>query len=457
MRVPYRLLLLGALTTALSGCQIFENLTEPATGALQRTVTLSMSPTSLPEGGGDIEVEATVLVAEAPEVGILVSFSATAGEFPDGDTAETDDNGTARVRLRTSVTTEVIAAIKAAGIVLTESSAGRLEVGDEVVPTGNVKFDVKFTPRPAALNQPVRIEITATNEDGSAAAGALKVEFGDGKSTRIPDFRRRATVQHTYREASFFNVVTSLSTGGGEVSSKTVSLRVNDTTETAIELSAATVETYAREPLNFSVALTRARLAQASGSVTIDWGDGRSNNLGEVNGSTSIEHTFRDPGSYRVVASVTTANGKGGRADVRIRVEPRLTAEIDLAADVGPVGESTHFTVAARLSNGATPSGMATLSYGDGSSDTGRVTSGTAEADHTYANEGTFTARIDFEDDAGRSASAAIKVVITAEGTGGGGGGEGWWWRQLAGRARPVAGRVPEPQHQRLGDHLQPQ
>ncbi len=420
------LVLLGALATAMSGCQIIENLTAPATDALLRTITLSMSPVSLPDGGGDVEIEATVLVADAPEIGVLVSFASTAGEFPDGDTARTDDNGKARVTLRTSTTAEVTAAIKAGGIVLTESSAGRLEVGDEVVPTGKVKFEVEFTPKPAELNRPVQIKVTATNEDGSAAQGALKIEFGDGKSTRIPDFRRRTTVEHTYREASFFNVVTSLFTGGGEVSSNTASLRVNDTTETTIALSAATAETYAREPLNFNIGLDRARLARASGSVTIDWGDGRSTNLGEVSGSTSVEHTFRDPGSYRVVASVTAANGKGGRADVRIRVDPRLTAEIDLTADVGLFGEPTVFTVAARLSNGAAPNGTAKLSYGDGTSDTGAVTSGAASASHTYASEGAYTARIDFEDGDGRTASAAIKVVIAPEDTGGGGdGGDG--------------------------------
>lgn len=187
---------------ALSGCQIFENLTEPATGDLQRTITLSITSSSLSEGGGDIEVEATVLVAEVPESEILVTFSATVGDFPAGNTANTDADGKARVTLHTTATTEITAAIMAAGIVLTESTPGRLEVGDEVVPTGKVHFVIEFTPRPAELNEPVQIKVIATNEDGSAAEGALKVEFGDGKATRIPDFRRRATVEHSYREAS---------------------------------------------------------------------------------------------------------------------------------------------------------------------------------------------------------------------------------------------------------------
>ena len=410
---------------ALSGCQIFENLTEPATGDLQRTITLSITPSSLSEGGGDIEVEATVLVAEVPESEILVTFSATVGDFPAGNTANTDADGKARVTLHTTATTEITAAIMAAGIVLTESTPGRLEVGDEVVPTGKVHFVIEFTPRPAELNEPVQIKVIATNEDGSAAEGALKVEFGDGKATRIPDFRRRATVEHSYREASFFNVVTSLFTGGGEVSSKTVSLRVNDSTETAILLSAAALQTYAREPLSFRVALDRARLPQASGNVTIDWGDGRGTNVGEITGSTSVEHTFREPGNYRVVASVTAPNGKGGRSDVRIRVEPRLTADIDLTADVGFVGEPTVFTIAARLSNGAAPNGTATLDYGDGATVTGAVTGGSAEATHTYVNEGTYTARITFQDDAGRAASGTLKVVVKIEDDGGGGDGGG--------------------------------
>ena len=209
------------------------------------------------------------------------------------------------------------------------------------------------------------------------------------------------------------------------MSSKTVSLRVNDSTETAILLSAAALQTYAREPLSFRVALDRARLPQASGNVTIDWGDGRGTNVGEITGSTSVEHTFREPGNYRVVASVTAPNGKGGRSDVRIRVEPRLTADIDLTADVGFVGEPTVFTIAARLSNGAAPNGTATLDYGDGATVTGAVTGGSAEATNTYVNEGTYTARITFQDDAGRAASGTLKVVVKIEDDGGGGDGGG--------------------------------
>ncbi len=423
------MLLFGTLAVTLAGCQIFENLTEPVVDVLQRTISLTMTPSSLPPGGGDIEIEATVRVGDAPEAEIMVSFSATVGYFPNGDTAMTDSDGKARVTLRTTATAEVTAAIKAAGVVLTESNAGQVEVEqDEGEPsTGRVKFEVEFLPKPAELNEPVRIKVTATTADGKAAEGALKVEFGDGKSTRIPDFKRRATVEHTYRDASVFDIVTSLFTGGGEVSSKTSSLRVNDTTETRISLSAATLLTYAREPLSFRIALDQARLAQASGVVRVDWGDGRSTNIGEIAGGTSVEHMFRDPGSYRVVATVTTPNGRGGRSDVRIRVEPRLTAEIDLTADVGFVQQPTTFTAVASLSNGAAPNGTATLRYGDGASVTGALTRGRASATHAYVNEGTYTARIDFRDEDSRTASATLRVVIKAEDLGGddnGGGGD---------------------------------
>lgn len=424
-QLPFGLLLLAPLVVSLTACQIIENLTEPATGVMQRTIELSMTPTSLPEGGGDVEVEALVLVADVVESEILVTFSAAAGEFPNGNTATTDAEGKARVTLRTTSTTEVTAAILAAGITLTESAAGRLEVGDEVLPTGKVKFEVEFSPRPAELDKPVQIKVIATNEDGSGAEGALKVEFGDGKSTRIADFKRRATVEHSYREASFFNVVTSLFTGGGEVSSKTLSLRVNDTTETGIVLSAAALETYAREPLRFNIELDNGQRAQASGDVTVDWGDGRSTNVGQVTGSTAVEHTFRDAGSYRVVASVVNPNGKVGRSDLRVRVDPRLTADLGLTADVALVGEPTVFMVTASLSNGAAPNGTATIQYGDGTSDTGPLTGGSAEVAHTYLTEGTYTARVNFEDDAGRTATASLNVLIKTEDQGGGGGDDG--------------------------------
>ena len=419
----YCLFLFGMLAVALSGCQILENLTEPVTGALQRTISLSMTPSSLPEGGGTVEVEATVLVTDAPEAAILVTFSATSGNFLDGDTATTDTDGKARVRLHTTTTTEITAAIKAAGVIVTESSPSRVEVGDEVLSTGKVKIEVEFSPRPAELNKSVQIKVTATKDDGSAATGTLKVEFGDGKSTRIPDFKQRATVEHTYREASFFNVVASVITGSGEVSSRTSSLRVNDTTETSIVLSVATLETYAREPLSFHVALDNTRPGKASGRVTLDWGDGRSTNLGDVTGATSVEHIFRDPGSYRVVAKVTTPNGKGAQASVRVRIEARLTADLDLAADVGFLGEATSFAVVATLSNGAAPNGTATIDYGDGAVVTEPVRHGTAKAVHTYVSEGTYMARVNFEDDAGRTASAALTVVIKAEEPSEGGGG----------------------------------
>jgi len=317
------LLVLVLTATSLSGCkaiEALEKLTNPNV-ASARVLSLSTSPSSLPEGGGDVELEATVHVGEKLESGVPVTFHSSAGTFVNGATADTDAGGKARVTLRITTSVEVFASMKAAGVTVAESVKTTVTVGDDVVPDGTARFEITTTPKPAQSGDPVVIEVKASNvEDGSWAQGTLRVQFGDGKQVTIENFSQKAAVQHTYREPSIFNLVVSLTDTDGKLSRKTVPLKVIDGTVTEVEFSAKSADWFAREELEFTVKLTENNRRNGSGRVVIDWGDGRATKLGDIVGTVKMMHQYRERGSYRALATVTSqSTGKATFQPTRVR------------------------------------------------------------------------------------------------------------------------------------------
>ncbi|WP_283096552.1 PKD domain-containing protein [Frankia umida] len=156
--------------------------------------------------------------------------------------------------------------------------------------------------------------------------------------------------------------------------------------------------------------------ATGAGLVSATWSFG--DNTSQATG-TNVSHTWTAPGRYTVTASATLTDGRTPIANAEIVVTakpveqpPATGPTAQLALD--PATGNAPLTVAADAgasTAGSNPITTYVIAWGDGSTDNGR------RATHTYPQAGTYTVTVTVTDSAGRTATAAATVQLTAPAT----------------------------------------
>ena len=298
------------------------------------------------------------------------------------------------------------------------AEGGKVEIGDgeALVNSAGVVLELSYTPRPPTQDTPIRIQITATRKDsGTPVTGLLKVEFGDGKKTKVKDFDGGAEVEHAYKEVSVFQLIATVTEGKGVTTSKAFKIKVIGEVRTTLSLSVNATEAPAREPLGFKVEVGRSDGTQGRGEVTIDWGDGRSTQLGMITGKSRAEHTYRDPGSYNVLAEVVDETGRRIKSSVRVRVLDRIRVSSTLSVDSATPGvdQMVNYTFTVTRSDGKRASGTAAVTFGDGATESVTVSKNTASFKHAFTAKGTYTTSVIFDDGSDRTVTASVRLDVT--------------------------------------------
>ena len=90
------------------------------------------------------------------------------------------------------------------------------------------------------------------------------------------------------------------------VAGKTAEVTIGLNPRTGVTVAGPTTPVSAGVPTTFTIGV-------AAGSnirdVTVDFGDGTRQSYGALSGPTTVQHTYRDPGSYNVRATATEASG----------------------------------------------------------------------------------------------------------------------------------------------------
>lgn len=415
-RISLGIVLVTLLGTT-TGCKALDAIRDMTkTAPLEdRLMTLTATPSALPEGGGEVLLTATVTVGGAADDGVRVQFDSSAGEFIPGESALTDADGIARVRLNTTQPATISASITVASVALVTSGEVSIAVGGTAEDTSAVVYDFASTPNPATVGESAELEISAAR-DGTAVSGSLGVDFGDGQQTTLGNFNGNATVNHVYDSTGSFQVAATLTEEGGATSNSTFDIVVTSVAATVVGITASAAQIDAREPLAFDVTVTDADGNDASGTVSVDWGDGRSTRIGEVSGTAEVDHTYREPGSYRALAALTGADGTISRASVRVRIVERynVSARLSVSPSTPVVAGVTIFTLAVSRTDGKSANGAGAISFGDGVTETAPVIGGAARFSNEYTEAGEYVVDAGFDDGAGHTATARLVVTVVA-------------------------------------------
>jgi PKD repeat protein len=205
------------------------------------------------------------------------------------------------------------------------------------------------------------------------------------------------------------------------VGSKTATVTVNAVTLPNITIAVAAGGGQQLEvgtPITFTVTTPSTSGANSNPirNVVVDFGDGTQENLGALNGSTTISHTYQQPGTYRVTATATDADGFTNTGTTTISVSERspITVAMDATPNpvslTGPTQGLVEFRATASIGSSFTSAGLTYFwDFGDG---TTRTTTGGA-TNHRYLSARAFSASVRVRGPNGQEGFAERTILVT--------------------------------------------
>jgi len=360
------------------------------------TVTLVGGTTTL-SATGSTELRATVLEASGTPVqnGTLVAFTTTVGRL-DPPEARTH-NGTATVRL--SATGE-------SGIAKITASSGGAKPAELEIKVGSAASKtVVLAATPALLASTggtSTIEARVDDESGSAVAGA-PVTFSTTAGTITP-----TTAITDSSGIARATLVTSVkadvtATSGTATAKITVDLRAR----VGVTISGPANPPAAGTPATFTVGVASGANVT---SVRVSFGDGSSQSLGALTGSTTVQHTYRNPGTYTVSATATEATGDVTTVSTAITILPAQPPGVTITASDPTPTVGQIITLTANVSGATSTIVRYEWELGDG---TTAITTGN-QTTKSYGSIGTKVIRVTAVQATGPAGQGQTTVLVSS-------------------------------------------
>lgn len=427
-----RLLIALVMVSAVAACQKV-----PLLAPSGSTITLTSSNTALPLGGSTT-ILAQVIEASGnpPHQGTQVTFTTTLGSIQPTN-VETDINGQAYVTFAAgsqSGTATVTAlsggasvgtngAIKIAvgtaavgRVVVSANPASVSQLGGAATITANV-VDLNGNVLP---NAPVNFTTTA----GTLSSSVVNTDQ-NGNAQTVLTTSQQATVTASVgaQGGSSAGGTGTTTPGTGTTGTTTTtgtasgSVTVTVTASPTLVITPPTTAPSVGLPASFTFAVTAATTnGVAVRNVSVNWGDGTSQNLGAITGNAVVSHTYQDTGTYFVTATVTDATGQTQTYGTSVTVVATASPTINITPPNVPSPVTYPYT--ANFTVQVTPpSGVgvvdATVDYGDGvhTQDLGGL-NGSATLSNRYATSGTYRVTVTVKDTLGRSTTGTATINL---------------------------------------------
>jgi PKD domain-containing protein len=322
-------------------------------------ITLFPAATSVPLNG-EIEIVATVIengVAAAPPAtpgtgtgtpaaptattsagagtpvqnGTVVSFTTTIGRIEPAE-ARTS-NGQVRVRFISSSQSGTATITAFSG-----GASGKLE-NLRVGSAAAERLIVSATPQTLPPSGGTTTILARVEDVAGSGVPGVAVSFTTDTAALSSS---SATTDQT-GTASITALITRTAKVTANVAGKTAEVTINLNPRTGITLAGPTTPVSAGVPATFTVGVAATANIR---DVTISFGDGASQSLGAISGSTSIQHTYTQENTYTVRATATEASGFTEQVSTSITILPGQPPAVTITASNNSpsVGETVIFT-----------------------------------------------------------------------------------------------------------------
>jgi PKD repeat protein len=388
-----------ALTGALAGGFALSLLTiacekVPLLAPSGSTITLTAATTVLPVNGSTSLI-AQILEAGGtpPHSGTHVIFTTTLGTIEPAE-AETDVNGRVTVRfVAGGANGTAIITASSGGASTGANGAVRIAVGTAAV--GNVSLNAN--PSTISANggtSTITAAVVDVNGNPlssvpvrfSTSAGALSSSLVNTDEAGIAQTSLTTSVETTVTATVGVQTSGGTPPGGGTgggtggtgntgntsgQASATTTVKVNPIPTVNINPPAGTLT--ANSPIVFTLSIAPGTNSTAQiRDVTVNYGDGRSDNLGAVSGTNlSVQHSYGSAGTYTVRVTVTDSFGGVFSAATVIVVQPQPPLGVTInPTQTAPVGGTTTVNFTATVTPATATVASYFWSFGDGQSQT---------------------------------------------------------------------------------------
>jgi hypothetical protein len=407
------------------------------------TITLTTAISVVPLGGTvDIIAQVIEPAGTPPQRGTLVSFTTSLGTLQPTE-AETDTAGRAIVKFLAGNGSGTATITALSGGVSVGTNTLRLLVGTAAV--GSVRVQASPTLLPAnggtstITAQALDVNgnpLVAAPVNFSTSAGTIDQSFvttdQSGLAATILRTSTTATVTATVGvqggSSTTPPTTTTVPTTTNPPSTPTPtppaasgqqqgSVTVNVSSAPGLVITPPTTPPGEGLPAAFTIAVTAATTnGSAIRDVTVDWGDGSTQNLGVVTGNAIVSHIFAVAGTYQVVVRVTDTFGNVISQSTSVTVIPVALPTVNITPNV-PTTPSNPTSVTFNIQV-TPPTGVnirnAVIDYGDNIRETLGGVNGTIIKQHQYSHTPgqSFTIALTVEDTLGRSTTGTTTIVI---------------------------------------------
>jgi PKD repeat protein len=182
--------------------------------------------------------------------------------------------------------------------------------------------------------------------------------------------------------------------------------------KTVIKFIGKPIKAYVNQEISFKMTVQTLKAKKAAATCSLDWGDGKKE---QADTETVVKHTYAAAGKNTISVTASLKAGENFSSP-----EP-LSAEIAVSVVPPKLGltKSTvqgtpGFKFTIKVEEGSYPIGSWTLSFGDGTSETGQGKASTSFT-HAYASPGAYKVEFSVTDSAGTITKKSLNLTIVAK------------------------------------------
>jgi hypothetical protein len=286
--------------------------------AAAETVTVRVTPTSIPPNGGPVQVTATVRdVSGNSLAGAQVVFSTDNGTLS-SSSALTDGSGEATVTLLTTRQTIVRATVA--------GKEGTATVNVASFPTATITL----APVTPVAGQQFTATIAIAVPTGGSPVQSASVDFGDGAVRTLGATSASQVVSHAYTRSGTYTItVTMIDAAGGRSTSSTVAAVLN--AQVGVAVTASPSPAIAGSAVTVTATITNPSSAPLT-SVRFSFGDGTSSTQSIAGTTATTTKTYQTASTFTITATATDAVGNAYSGSAQLVVNPRAALTVTLDA-----------------------------------------------------------------------------------------------------------------------------
>jgi hypothetical protein len=365
--------------------------TTPTNGNTTTTPTTPTTPTSTSSTGAGTPVQN----------GTLITFTTTMGRIEPSE-ARTS-NGQVRVRLIAGAQSGIATVTAFSG-----GASGKIEnlrIGSAAVE----RVLLTATPQTLGASGGTSV-ITARVEDvNGAGVSGVPVAF----TADVGSLSAGTANTDASGIASVTLITTAKATVTANVAGKTATVAVALNPRTGITITPPTGNLTALTPATFTIGVSATANIQ---SVRVNWGDGRTDNLGALSASTPVTHTYQEEGQYTVTATATDTSGFNEPVSTTVNVLPAQPPTVIVTATPTTASVNQLVTLRAQVSGNTATIIRYEWSFGSDAATPTIVTS-SAQVQNSWRTPGTKGISVTVFQSSGPTGDGFGSVNITS-GTG---------------------------------------